>query len=277
MTRPLVSIVVPSYNQASYLPAALDSVMFQEYPNIELIICNHGSTDNTSEVISNFLKSVESEEVSYLERMSDDGHHELIRKHVPRYPQTRRIKIIEDTENIGGTASYNQGFKAAEGEFCMYLVGDDYFLPHAISNMVQEFEDKPDLDVVYADTFIVDNAGRILQRLYKPEYSFKACLADWFHLGVCRLYRRSLHGKCGYYDTTYRNANDYDMFLRFAMGGAKFSHLNRVLYCLRKHNPTDPDEPASWRNNGYKNLMRESILCAERARKWLQKQKESEV
>ncbi len=269
MTKPLVSIVVPSYNQAHYLPTALDSVMFQEYPNIELIICNHGSTDNTSEVIRDFLESVESEEVSYLERMSQNGSRDFIRNREPRYPKSRRIKVIESEENIGGTASYNEGFRVAEGEFCMYLVGDDYFLPHAISSMVEQFEREPELDVVYADTFIVDDAGRILQRLCKPEYSFKKCLAEWFHLGVCRLYRRSLHERCGYYDTGFRNANDYDMFLRFAMAGAQFKHLERVLYCLRKHSPDNPEEPASWRNNGYENLIRESVICAERARKWL--------
>ncbi|WP_027178432.1 glycosyltransferase [Maridesulfovibrio bastinii] len=275
MTKPLVSIVVPSYNQARYLPTALDSVMFQEYPNIELIICNHGSTDNTSRIIADFINSIESEKVSYLERMSDDGSKTLLRKHELRYPATRTVKVIESQENIGGTASYNEGFKAAEGEFCMYLVGDDYFFPHAISAMVDVFEKNSGLDVVYADTFVVDDAGRILQRLSKPEYSFEKCLADWFHLGVCRLYRRDLHLKCGYYDTDYRNANDYDMFLRFAMSGAKFQHLNRVLYGLRKHDPDNPDEPASWRDNGHRNLMRESIICAERAREWLKSKREA--
>lgn len=274
MSRPPVSIVVPSYNQARYLPTALDSVMFQEYPDIELIICNHGSTDNTSETISDFLHSVKAEQVSFLESMTDDGSREFIRKYELRYPQTRRIKVIESETNIGGTASYNEGFKAAEGEFCMYLVGDDYFFPHALSSMVEVFENEPETDVVYADTFIVDDNGRILQRLYKPEYSFKRCFADWFHLGVCRLYRRSLHDSCGFYDTNFRNANDYDMFLRFAMKGARFKHLDKVLYGLRKHDPKNPDEPASWRNNGHKNLMRESIICAERARKWLHDKEE---
>jgi hypothetical protein len=114
--------------------------------------------------------------------------------------------------------------------------------------------------------FVVDDDRRILKRLSKPEYSFDGCFADWFHLGVCRLYKTTLHKKVGYYDPNYRNANDYDLFLRFAIAGAKFKHLDKVLYCIRKHDPDNPDEPASWRGNGFQNLIKESIACAKKAR-----------
>ena len=265
--KPLVSIVVPSYNQAKFLPIALDSVFFQDYPEIEVIICNHGSTDNTSEVIREYIENLKNEKVSYLSYY-DDVNNKLIRKYELRYPQNRIVKIFESKENIGAVKSYNIGFKNATGKYCMYLVGDDYLLPNAISEMVYVLENKK-VDVVYADMFVVDNNGRILQKLSKPDWSFKKCLADWFHLGVCRLYKRKLHNRFGYYDEKYRNAHDYDMFLRFAMGGAKFYHLRKVLYCVRKHNPNDPNEPAAWRNRGYENLIKESIECALRARKYL--------
>ena len=116
---------------------------------------------------------------------------------------------------------------------------------------------------------VVNDQGRILQKIEKPTFDKKTSLADWFHLGVSRLYRRQLHDISGYYDPDYRNANDYDMFLRFAMDGASFLHIPQVLYCTRKHDPDNSNEPASWRNNGYDNLMRESIQCAKRARTWL--------
>lgn len=265
--KPLVSIVVPSYNQAKFLPIALDSVFFQDYPEIEVIICNHGSTDNTSEVIREYIENLKNEKVSYLSYY-DDVNNKLIRKYELRYPQNRIVKVFESKENIGAVKSYNIGFKNVTGKYCMYLVGDDYLLPNAISEMVYVLENKK-VDVVYADMFVVDNNGRILQKLSKPNWSFKKCLADWFHLGVCRLYKRELHNRFGYYDEKYRNAHDYDMFLRFAMGGAKFYHLRKVLYCVRKHNPNDSNEPAAWRNRGYENLIKESIECALRARKFL--------
>ena len=147
-------------------------------------------------------------------------------------------------------------------------MADDYFLPDAISVMVTTLEET-DTDVVYSDLLVVDDAGRILQQLNKPDYSFRACFADWFHLGVSRLYLRELHRRSGYYDPEYKNANDYDMFLRFAMDGARFHHISKVLYCTRKHDPNNEAEPASWRGNGYENLILESTTCARRARRFL--------
>lgn len=273
---PLVSVVVPTYNQARTLPEALDSVLFQDYPNIEVIVCNHGSTDGTDRIIRDYLRGIEQDEVSYLARMDDsDGEERLIRSYGKRYPSGRDIVVLESRENIGATRSYNEGFKRATGAYCTYLVGDDAFLPTAVSEMVRVLEEG-EADFVYADMFVVDNGGRILQRLEKPEYSFRACLADWFHLGVCKLYRRSLHEKAGYYDPEYRIANDYDMYLRFALAGCRFKHLSKVLYRVRKHDPNNPDEPAAWRNRGYENLMRESIRCARRAREFLEQSRGDE-
>lgn len=266
---PLVSIVVPTFNQAHYLPAALDSVMFQDYSSIEIIICNHGSTDNTSEVISQFVRDVDCGEVFYLKRYDpSETENKFIRHYEKRYPAAgRKIIVCEGKENIGGTASYNEGIKAASGAYCTYLVGDDCFFPNAISAMVEILK-KGVADFVYADMFLINDQGRILQHLKKPDYSFNACFVDWFHLGACKLYRRALHAEVGWYDPSYRNANDYDMYLRFAMAGCRFAHIPKPLYCVRKHDSENSSEPASWRNNGYQNLILESILCAERARNY---------
>ena len=265
---PLVSVVVPSYNQAHYLGIALNSVMFQDYPNIEIIICNHGSTDGTTKVIKNFVKDVEKATVSFLDHYDEEFDQSFVRKELPKYPQGRKIIVLESKENIGATASYNLGFKAATGHYCTYLVGDDYFLPTAIKEMVDVLE-KSGCDFVYADMFVVDERGEILQHLQKPDYSFKRCFADWFHIGVCKLYKRALHLKFGYFDTSFRNANDYDMYLKFAMNGAKFRHIKKTLYCVRKHDPDSSNEPAAWRNGGYENLLRESVICCKRARQFL--------
>ena len=145
---PLVSIVVPTFNQGYYLPIALDSVMFQDYGNIEIIITNHGSTDGTSEVIKSWLNEVKTESVSFLHHYQENGSPEFVRHTDRRYPANRRITVIESNENIGGTNSYNEGFKKAIGEFCTYLVADDYFLPHAVSTMVHALT-TGNVDVVF--------------------------------------------------------------------------------------------------------------------------------
>lgn len=266
---PLVSVVVPTYNQGHYLAIALDSVMFQDYPNLEIIVSNFGSTDNTSEIIQSYLRDVNEEETSWLERMDEtSGEPEYHRHMEKRFPEGRQFKVLDSEVNIGGTAAYNEGFKQATGKYCMYLVGDDYLLPEAISAMVEVLE-RESLDVVYSDMFVVDDQHRVMKKLVKPEYSFEACFVDWFHLGVCRLYRTELHERHGYYDESFRNANDYDMFLRLAMEGCSFKRVPRVLYCTRIHDMGGENEPANWRNNGYQNLLKESSQCARRARAFM--------
>lgn len=266
---PMVSVVVPTYNQGHYLPIALDSVLFQDYPNLEVIISNFGSTDNTSGIIRDYLRDVAEEETSWLERMDESsGEPEFVRCREHRFPQGRQFKVLDSKVNIGGTAAYNEGFKQATGKYCMYLVGDDYLLPEAVSAMVEVLE-RDKVDVVYTDMFVVDDQHRVMKMLKKPDYSFEACLAEWFHLGVCRLYRTELHQRFGYYDETFRNANDYDMFLRLAMEGCSFKRVPRVLYCTRIHDMNGENEPANWRNNGFQNLLTESAECARRARAFI--------
>jgi glycosyltransferase involved in cell wall biosynthesis len=272
MKHPLVSVVIPTYNQGQYLVSAVDSVLFQDYPLIEVLICNHGSTDNTSDIIKNIIHCYENDKVSCLDHMkdSDDGSVKLIRSEARRYPKGRIIKVFESNENIGGTASYNIGFRNATGVYATYLVGDDRLAPGFMKRLVFELEESG-ADYVYADMAVVDDSDRILQVLRKPDYSFKKCLADWYHLGVAKLYRLNLHIDAGYYDESLRNANDYDMALRFALAGAKFKHVSEILYFLRNHCKDGLNEPANWRNGGYRNLIRESILCARRARQELEK------
>lgn len=264
--RPLVSVVVPTYNQGHYLRQALDSAMFQEYPNVEIIISNFGSTDGTSAVIADYLKAVECDTVQPVCHMDAEGN--IVRETRSVFPQNRSIIVLDSPVNIGGTAAYNEGFRRATGKYCMYLVGDDYLLPNTFSEMVPVLEQGA--DVAYADMFVVNDQGHILQRLSKPDYDFRTCFADWFHLGVCRLYRRDLHERFGYYSTIYRNANDYDFMLRLAMKGCRFERVPKVLYCTRIHEKSGEGETANWRNNGYMNLLRESSVCACRAREHME-------
>jgi len=262
---PLVSVIVPTYNQGHYLRQALDSVMFQDYPEIEIIISNFGSTDGTSDIIRDYLNTVKTEHVDPVSHMAEDGT--VVRLPKIAYPQNRSITVLDSTENIGGTAAYNEGFRRATGTYCMYLVGDDYLLPNALSELVPALE--TGVDVAYADMFVVNDQGHILHHLEKPDYDFAACFAQWFHLGVCRLYRREWHDRLGFYSTDFRNANDYDFMLRLAEAGALFKRVPKVLYCTRIHEKSGEGETANWRDNGYENLLRESKECAQRARNHL--------
>ena len=231
--RPLVSVVAPSYNHGRYLGACLDSIMFQDYPNLEIIIVEDASTDMSDEVVRNFLRDVAMEQTSYAGRYDEDRG-EIERVFHPRYPQSgRSVVYLKNERNAGSTASYNRGFKAARGEFCTFVATDDLLHPQCISALVECLEKTP-ADFAFADMFIIDDHNRILREFKLPEYSFKACFEDWYLCGVATLYRRELHEKFGWYDES-AGADDHECYLRFAKGGARFVHVPKTLYSVRTH------------------------------------------
>lgn len=263
---PLVSIVVPTYNQVRYLPACLDHCLFQTYPNLELIIVDGGSNDETRKYLETFKDGKQKSRMTPVLRMDAFGH--IVRKEIDNFPKGRKINIITHENDIGATRTYNEGLKRASGKYCTYIVGDDLPHPHMIEEMVDILESRPEIDFVYSDLNIVDDSGCILRQMRLPEYDFERCLADWFHLGVSKLYRTSMHEKAGLMDETYGSANDYDHYLRFAMAGCRFHHLPRVLYSVRHHGQdrkTGQHAPSR-----YASLLEESKRCAFRARKFLQ-------
>ena len=262
---PLVSIVIPTFNQGKYLPACVDHCLFQAYSNIEIIIVDGGSTDGTKEYLNSLDKKIKTTSLDPVSHLADDDS--IIRKTIHTYPQNRQLRIITFEKDIGATQTYNSGLEKAKGKYCTYVVGDDLPHPHMIEEMVAALKAR-EADFIYSDMNLIDDNGHILRQMRLPDYDFKKCLADWFHLGVSKLYRTELHKKVGLMDEEFQGANDYDHYLRFAMAGAKFYHLPKVLYSVRWHGPerkTGQHTPAR-----YKTLLDESKRCAHRARIYIQ-------
>ncbi|MBU1247140.1 MAG: glycosyltransferase [Proteobacteria bacterium] len=261
MSQPrLISVVVPTYNQAEYLGACLDSIMFQDYPNLELIVIADPSPDQTSEVLAEFARAVNQDTVSFASKLEEDG--EVSRTTHPRYPQIgRRLVIVENHERLGHTPSYNRGFELATGDYCTYVASDDICHPQWLSEMAAPL-DQNEADFVYTDMFIFDDQGRILREFKLPDYDFKACFCDWYLCGVSKLYRRQLHERLGYYDPGF-TANDHECYQRFALGGVRFKHLAKTLYSVRTHEgrQNDVHTAASW-----KKLLAESGGLVRQAR-----------
>ena len=269
MLRPKVSLVIPTFNQGKYLPTTLDWILHQSYPNLEIVIVDGGSTDNTKAFLRDFENRVATDQADFLDylEMGPEGRPLFHRRQVPKYPREgREVKIVTFDHDIGAVETYNEGFRRITGELCTYIVGDDIPHPDMISRMTDVLCETG-ADFAYADTAIVDDAGRINMVLRKPEYSFEACFAQWFHLGVCRLYRAEWHRRVGLFDPNYSSANDYDMYLRFAMKGCTFVHVPEVLYSIRWHGldrRTGQHTPERERD-----IMSQSVQCALRARDWL--------
>ena len=262
----LISVVVATYNQSKYLPITLDSIWFQSYPNIEIVVVNDASTDNTDAVLSDYIKAVGYDAVSFASSYNEQSGQVERCEHLRYPPQGRELRIIHHYENNGLSAALNTGFKATTGEYCTFIASDDMLIPAMLSDL-KHVMDKTGADFAYADMHIVDDQGRILRRFSLPDYSFEKAFCHWYLCGVCKLYRRELHDMAGYYDENIR-PQDHEMFLRFAMNGAKFIHLPKVLANVRIH-----DKERHVHNHSSENwdrLYGESAELVLKARRFLQ-------
>src|SRR5438132_6207432 len=112
---PLVSIVTPTYSPAAFLPETIESVLAQDYPRIEYIVLDDGSTDSTSQILSDY---------------------------------TGRL-IWESQANQGQTPTINKGWERSHGDIITWLNSDDTYLPGAVSKAVDYLQQHPDIDIVY--------------------------------------------------------------------------------------------------------------------------------
>lgn len=164
---PLVSIIIPSFNHAAYVNQAIDSVLAQTYPNIELIIIDDGSSDNSHAVIQ------------------------------ARADADPRITALLNTENKGQSAVFNQALAVAKGEFIALLPSDDWYLPHKTEVQVRKFQQSDDrVGVVYASgsRFFEDTGETIDVSLPVHEGYIARQLIETtnFIYPVTPLYRRSV-------------------------------------------------------------------------------------
>ena len=261
MQHKLISVIVPTYNQAAYLGPCLDSIWFQDAPNLEIIVVNDCSTDHTRQVLEEFEASVAGEKVSYAARYDEDAD-EIIRCEHPRYPaQGRRLVVLHNERNMGSTRTYNRGFQAATGDYCTYIASDDLCHPLMLSTLAAPL-DADEADFAYSDMFVFDDQGRILREFQLPDYDFSASFCDWYLCGVSKLYRRALHESFGWYNNDFL-ANDHELYLRFALGGVRFRHVRKTLYSVRTHANREVNVHSS---SSWAKLLEESKSLVRKAR-----------
>jgi glycosyltransferase involved in cell wall biosynthesis len=240
--RPLVSIILPAYNGAKYLPEAIESCLSQTYPAWELIIVDDCSTDTTPGIIAEYA--------------AHDG----------------RIRGIRHRTNLKLPGALNTGHAAAKGAYLSWTSDDNRFLPAAFEEMVQFLEQNPAIGLVYADSVAIDEAGNHL-RDFPAEPASR--LAYFNALGACFLYRRKVYQVVGAYDAELFLAEDYDYWLR-VFRQFEIAHLPRVLYQYRYHGEslTSTYPAASVRGNVERILRRHLPYLSrssarDRARGWM--------
>jgi len=206
MSQPLVSIVLPTYKRAHLLAQAMQSVLDQTYANLELIIVDDNSPDNTAEVVSAF--------------------------------NDPRIQYVKNDPNLKLPRALNRGFSLARGDYLTWTSDDNLLAPTAIEKMVARLG-KGDCDFVYADywLFSEQDANGLPMDIHHDKLPDRLQLEKGNHIGACFMYTRKLYEQVGDYDPELFLVEDYDYFIRAARA-FQFCHISEPLYFFRRDDDT---------------------------------------
>lgn len=201
MNQPLVSVVIPAYNHWEYLEEAINSVLAQDYPELELIVIDDGSTDRTPEILA-----------------SIDGDFVQIRH-----------------ENMGQAKTLEKGWAIARGEILGYLSADDALEPDAVSRTIEVFNARPDIVATYPDFKLIDPSSKLVRQVSAPDYDFEKMLTDVVcYPGPGAFFRRRAYEQAGPWNPMFRQMPDYDFWLRLGLVGP-FLRIGRQLASFRVH------------------------------------------
>lgn len=182
--EPLVSIVIPSYNHAAFIQTCIESIINQSYRNIELIVIDDGSSDESPAILKN---------------LQDKHGFKLILR-----------------ENRGLAPTVNEGLKNhATGKYVAMCASDDYWVKDKLAIQVSEMEKHPEWGMCYGKNHFVDNKGNVVEgyardnHLLKGGYIFEELLLFRFHPHVNYMIRRDVLAEAGFYDERFATEDFY--------------------------------------------------------------------
>jgi glycosyltransferase involved in cell wall biosynthesis len=200
---PIVSIVTPALNQGQFLERTIQSVLKQEYPTLEYVVQDGGSTDGTARILAEYRS---------------------------------KLSQVASLKDAGQANALNCGFQRSTGEIMAWLNADDLLLPGTISYVVNFFLSHPDVDVVYGHRICIDAHDREVGRWILPPHA--DAVLPWANYipQETLFWRRRIWEKAGgYLDEAYQFAMDWELLLRFQQAGARFARLPRFLGAFRVH------------------------------------------
>ena len=184
MDSPRITVVTPSYNQARFIEATLLSVINQDYPNLEYIVIDGGSTDGSVEII---------------QRYAD------------------RLAYWASEPDHGQTDALLKGFARATGDILCYLCSDDLFERRTLHEVAEFFRVHPLVQAVYGDGVWIDVEGRPIRPKKEHPFSWFIWMYDHDYIPQpSTFWRRELYQKVGGLDPSFDLAMDADLFIRFA-------------------------------------------------------------
>lgn len=200
---PKISIVIPSFNQGRYLEQTLRSIIDQNYPNVEIVVMDGGSTDDTLAVIH-------------------------------RYEGALAAWVSEP--DGGQTAAINKGFSLTTGEIMAWINSDDLVAKGALHRVAEHFLLHAATDVVYGNRILIDENGLEIGRWLIPYHSERILKWADFVPQETLYWRRSAWNAVGQsLDESFRFAMDWDFLLRLTTANMKFDHIPVFLGFFRIH------------------------------------------
>lgn len=185
---------------ANYLTETIESVLTQDYPNIEYIVVDGGSTDGSLEI---------------LERFKD------------------RLRYFSEPDQ-GPSDAAAKGFLQARGEIFAWINADDSFLPGAVRTGVDYLQAHPETDVVYGEGWWIDNTGKTISRYPTLSFDAKVLERDCFICQPSSFIRASSYRRCPL-DPAVNFSFDYDLWIRMAKAGFRFDSIPQYLANSRMH------------------------------------------
>jgi hypothetical protein len=202
MRKPLVTIVTPSYNQGHFIRATIESVLSQDYRDVEYIIMDGGSTDETASVVRDYAS---------------------------------RLTFISERDR-GQSHAINKGFRMAQGSVVAWLNSDDVYLPGAIRAAVEGFGRRPAAGAVYGEGYLIDRIGKVSCRFActEPLNLWRLVYLSDYILQQTVFFRKDVLDDVGYLDEGLHYAMDWDILIRIGMK-YPLEYIPVYMGCLREY------------------------------------------
>jgi glycosyltransferase involved in cell wall biosynthesis len=197
-----VSIVTPSYNQAQYIEETIRSVLSQDYPEIEYILIDGGSTDATVDIIKKY---------------------------------EHQLSFWVSERDQGQTDAINKGFARARGDVLAWINSDDTYEPGAVSAAVTYLQEHPDVGMVYGDCNFINNGGKVIGRFDAAQTNYHLIRRGYVHIPQQTMFfRADLWKQVGPLDPSFYFAMDYDLWTRIS-ARSKIKYVPQTWANFRLH------------------------------------------
>lgn len=194
---PVISVITVCFNARRTIEQTFQSLINQNYGNIEYIVVDGGSTDGTLEIIKKYKNL---------------------------------IKLYVSERDDGIYQAMNKGIRMANGEVIGIINADDFYAPNALTHVMRIYQANKNLDVIIGDCSTVNSSGNII-RDDKPLIDFQRGIVSVLHPST--FVSRRCYSSYGCFNESYRYAGDYELFCRLAYRGASFFYINTTLAYFR--------------------------------------------